>query len=209
MEFVQQKTDTEHIKTADNMHKGSGVEDSNISIKNASIGVLYKKRVFWLVLLVFGNVFSGAGIAYFEEIITSYVALVFFLPLLIDSGGNAGSQSATLMVRALATGDVKPNDWGKMLGREVFVALGLGLSMAAAVYLLGLYRGGYEIAMVVGLSMIAIVLIGSLIGTILPFSLHKLNLDPASASAPMITSIADISGVLIYFAIASAVLEIG
>ena len=209
MEFVQQKTDTEHIKTADNMHKGSGVEDSNISIKNASIGVLYKKRVFWLVLLVFGNVFSGAGIAYFEEIITSYVALVFFLPLLIDSGGNAGSQSATLMVRALATGDVKPNDWGKMLGREVFVALGLGLSMAAAVYLLGLYRGGYEIAMVVGLSMIAIVLIGSLIGTILPFSLHKLNLDPASASAPMITSIADISGVLIYIAIASAVLEIG
>lgn len=209
MEFVQQKTDTEHIKTADNMHKGSGVEDSNISIKNASIGMLYKKRVFWLVLLVFGNVFSGAGIAYFEEIITSYVALVFFLPLLIDSGGNAGSQSATLMVRALATGDIKPNDWGKMLGREVFVALGLGLSMAAAVYLLGLYRGGYEIAVVVGLSMIAIVLIGSLIGTILPFGLHKLNLDPASASAPMITSIADISGVLIYFAIASAVLEIG
>jgi magnesium transporter len=209
MEFVQQKTDTEHIETSDNMHKGSGVEDISISIKNASIGVLYKKRVFWLVLLVFGNVFSGAGIAYFEEIITSYVALVFFLPLLIDSGGNAGSQSATLMVRALATGDVKPNDWGKMLGREVFVALGLGLSMAAAVYLLGLYRGGYEIAMVVGLSMIAIVLIGSLIGTILPFGLHKLKLDPASASAPMITSIADISGVLIYFAIASAVLEIG
>ena len=209
MEFVQQKTDTEHIETSENMHKGSGVEDISISIKNASIGVLYKKRVFWLVLLVFGNVFSGAGIAYFEEIITSYVALVFFLPLLIDSGGNAGSQSATLMVRALATGDVKPNDWGKMLGREVFVALGLGLSMAAAVYLLGLYRGGYEIAMVVGLSMIAIVLIGSLIGTILPFGLHKLKLDPASASAPMITSIADISGVLIYFAIASAVLEIG
>lgn len=209
MEFVQQKTDTEHIKIAESMHKSSGVEDISISIKNASIGVLYKKRVFWLVLLVFGNIFSGAGIAYFEEIITSYVALVFFLPLLIDSGGNAGSQSATLMVRALATGEVKPNDWGKMLGREVFVALGLGLSMAAAVYFLGLYRGGYEIAMVVGLSMIAIVLIGSLIGTILPFGLHKLKLDPASASAPLITSIADISGVLIYFAIASAVLDIG
>ncbi|MDD9154987.1 magnesium transporter [Aliivibrio sp. S4TY2] len=209
MEFVQQKTHTEHAQKNDNLHHEGHISNLETSIKNASISVLYKKRVFWLVLLVFGNVFSGAGIAYFEEIITSYVALVFFLPLLIDSGGNAGSQSATLMVRALATGDVKPNDWGKMLGREVFVALGLGLSMAAAVYLLGLYRGGYEIAMVVGLSMIAIVLIGSLIGTILPFGLHKLNLDPASASAPMITSIADISGVLIYFAIASAVLEIG
>lgn len=209
MEFVQQKTDTEHINKNDHLHHEGNINNLESSIKNASISVLYKKRVFWLVLLVFGNIFSGAGIAYFEEIITSYVALVFFLPLLIDSGGNAGSQSATLMVRALATGEVKPNDWGKMLGREVFVALGLGLSMAAAVYLLGLYRGGYEIAMVVGLSMIAIVLIGSLIGTILPFGLHKLKLDPASASAPLITSIADISGVLIYFAIASAVLDIG
>lgn len=209
MELVQQKNHTEHIDTIESAHKGVHIEITGISIKNASIGLLYKKRVFWLVLLVFGNVFSGAGIAYFEEIITSYVALVFFLPLLIDSGGNAGSQSATLMVRALATGDVKPNDWAKMLGREVFVALGLGLSMAAAVYLLGLYRGGYDIAMVVGLSMIAIVLIGSLIGTVLPFGLHKLKLDPASASAPLITSIADISGVLIYFAIASALLDIG
>ena len=209
MEFVQQKTDTENINKNDHLQHEGNISNLESSIKNASISVLYKKRVFWLVLLVFGNIFSGAGIAYFEEIITSYVALVFFLPLLIDSGGNAGSQSATLMVRALATGEVKPNDWGKMLGREVFVALGLGLSMAAAVYLLGLYRGGYEIAMVVGLSMIAIVLIGSLIGTILPFGLHKLKLDPASASAPLITSIADISGVLIYFAIASAVLDIG
>lgn len=209
MEFVQQKTDTENINKNDHFQHEGNVSNLESSIKNASISVLYKKRVFWLVLLVFGNIFSGAGIAYFEEIITSYVALVFFLPLLIDSGGNAGSQSATLMVRALATGEVKPNDWGKMLGREVFVALGLGLSMAAAVYLLGLYRGGYEIAMVVGLSMIAIVLIGSLIGTVLPFGLHKLKLDPASASAPLITSIADISGVLIYFAIASAVLDIG
>ncbi|MUK71096.1 magnesium transporter [Aliivibrio fischeri] len=208
MEFVQ-KNSTPNTDTSKMMHKEAHIENLGISIKNASIGLLYKKRVFWLVILVFGNIFSGAGIAYFEEIITSYVALVFFLPLLIDSGGNAGSQSATLMVRALATGDVNPNDWGRMLAREVFVALGLGLSMAIAVYFLGLYRGGYEIAMVVGISMIAIVLIGSLVGTALPFVLHKLNLDPASASAPMITSIADISGVLIYFAIASAILDIG
>ncbi|MCE7566635.1 magnesium transporter [Aliivibrio fischeri] len=208
MEFVQ-KNLTSHTDTSKMMHKETHAENLGISIKNASIGLLYKKRVFWLVILVFGNIFSGAGIAYFEEIITSYVALVFFLPLLIDSGGNAGSQSATLMVRALATGDVHPNDWGRMLAREVFVALGLGFSMAIAVYFLGLYRGGYEIAMVVGISMVAIVLIGSLVGTVLPFVLHKLNLDPASASAPMITSIADISGVLIYFAIASALLDIG
>lgn len=98
--------------------------------------VYFIKSVFFLAryFSFWKYFFSGAGIAYFEEIITSYVALVFFLPLLIDSGGNAGSQSATLMVRALATGDVHPNDWGRMLAREMFVALGLGFSMAIAVY---------------------------------------------------------------------------
>ncbi|MGF1886171.1 magnesium transporter [Photobacterium profundum] len=196
-------------EVTEDIHKGASIDTLSVSIKDASISMLYKKRVFWLVLLVFGNLFSGAGIAYFEDIITSYIALVFFLPLLIDSGGNAGSQSSTLMVRALAVGDVAPKDWAKMLGREVFVALALGLSMAVAVFFLGAYRGGYEIAMVVALSMIVIVLIGSLIGTVLPFGLHKMKLDPASASAPMITSIADITGVMIYFAIASSLLDIG
>ncbi len=196
-------------EATEDMHKGANIGKLTTSLKDASAALLYKKRVVWLVLLVFGNIFSGAGIAHFEDIITSYVALVFFLPLLIDSGGNAGSQSATLMVRALATGDVELKDWSKMLGREVFVSMALGLSMAAAVYMLGFYRGGPEIALVVGISMIVIVMVGSLVGTMLPFILHHLKLDPASASAPMITSIADISGVLIYFAIASSVLSLG
>ncbi|WP_087016804.1 magnesium transporter [Thaumasiovibrio subtropicus] len=195
-------------EATEDMHKAANIGKLTTSLKDASAALLYKKRVVWLVLLVFGNIFSGAGIAHFEDVITSYVALVFFLPLLIDSGGNAGSQSATLMVRALATGEVELKDWSKMLGREVFVSMGLGLSMAAAVYSLGFYRGGPEIALVVGVSMIAIVMVGSLVGTMLPFVLHHLKLDPASASAPMITSIADISGVLIYFAIASSMLSL-
>ncbi|WP_413113284.1 magnesium transporter [Thaumasiovibrio sp. DFM-14] len=196
-------------EATEDMHKSANIGKLTTSLKDASATLLYKKRVVWLVLLVFGNIFSGAGIAHFEDIITSYVALVFFLPLLIDSGGNAGSQSATLMVRALATGEVELKDWSKMLSREVFTSLALGLSMAAAVYGLGLYRGGADVAMVVGISMVIIVMVGSLVGTMLPFILHRLNLDPASASAPMITSIADISGVLIYLAIASALLNIG
>ncbi|NAZ35209.1 magnesium transporter [Rubellimicrobium sp. CFH 75288] len=178
------------------------------SILTASIGLLYRKRVFWLVLLVFGNIFSGAGIAYFEDTIAAYVALVFFLPLLIDSGGNAGSQSATLMVRALATGDVRTRDWGRMLGREILVAGLLGLTMAVAVSFLGILRGGPDIALVVALTMVIIVLMGSVVGMSLPFLLHRFGRDPATASAPLITSIADGLGVLIYFGMATALLDL-
>ncbi|MGY6531831.1 magnesium transporter, partial [Glycocaulis sp.] len=174
----------------------------------ASTFVLYRMRIVWLVLLVFGNIFSGAGIAYFEDTIMAYVALVFFLPLLIDSGGNAGSQAATLMVRGLAVGDVKLSDWGRMIGRESFVALLLGITMAIAVSAIGIVRGGPEVALVVSLSMVVIVLVGSVIGMSLPFILSRMKLDPAAASAPLITSIADAAGVLIYFSIATALLDL-
>ncbi|KDE39893.1 Mg/Co/Ni transporter MgtE [Nitrincola lacisaponensis] len=177
-------------------------------LKEASIRLLYKKRVFWLVLLVFGNIFSGAGIAYFEETIEAYIALVFFLPLLVDSGGNAGSQSATLMVRALATGEIIMKDWAGMLGRELAVAGLLGATMAAAVSLLGIWRGGMEIALVVALTMQLVVVVGSVIGMSLPFLLSKLKFDPATASAPLITSIADACGVIIYFSVATMILDI-
>jgi len=175
------------------------------NLRDASVFLLYRARIVWLVVLVFGNIFSGAGIAHFEDTIAAYVALVFFLPLLIDSGGNAGSQSATLMVRSLATGDVKLTDWGQMIGREVLVALLLGLTMAAAVSLIGFLRAP-EIVLVVALSMVLIVVVGSVIGMTMPFVLTRLRLDPATASAPLITSIADATGVLIYFTIATLLL---
>ncbi len=173
--------------------KTSAVAGLGTSMLTASVGLLYRKRVAWLVVLVFGNIFAGAGIAYFEETIEAYIALVFFLPLLVDSGGNAGSQSATLMVRALSTGDVRLRDWSRMLG----------LTMALAVSGIGLFRGGPDIAVVVSLTMVLIVLVGSLIGMSLPFLLSKFKLDPAAASAPLITSLADAIGVVIYFAMAT------
>ena len=193
-------------ETTDDFHRVGTVTNLATNLSDATVFMLYRARIVWLVLLVFGNIFSGAGIAYFEDTIEAYVALVFFLPLLIDSGGNAGSQSATLMVRALATGDVKLTDWGSMIGREVMVALGLGLTMALAVSFIGVFRGGPEIAMVVASSMVLIVIVGSIIGMSLPFILSRFNLDPATASAPLVTSIADASGVLIYFFIATTFL---
>ncbi|MDY7218427.1 magnesium transporter [Denitrificimonas sp. JX-1] len=193
-------------EATDDIHKSAGVSTIIGSIKGASIGLLYRKRVFWLVLLVFGNLFSGAGIAHFEDIIAANIVLVFFLPLLVDSGGNAGSQSATLMVRALATGEVVMRDWLYLIGREALVALALGCTMAAAVSILGYIRGDSTVALVLALSMVSIVMIGCMIGMSLPFILSKFNLDPASASAPLITSVCDATGVVIYLFIASLLL---
>ncbi len=173
------------------------------NLQTASVLTLYRKRIMWLIILVFMNIFSGAGIAFFEDTIESNIALVFFLPLLVDSGGNAGSQAATLMIRSIATGDTRLRDWFKLFTKEIFVAFLLGLTMALAVSSIGLFRGGPEIALVVSLTMVLIVMVGSLIGMSLPFIFSKFKLDPATASAPLITSICDIVGVLIYFSIAT------
>ena len=182
-------------------------ELSGIDMRDTSILLMVRKRLPWLLILVFVNIISGAGIAHFESTIQAVVALVFFLPLLIDSGGNAGSQSSTLMVRALATGQAKMSDWLYLLTKEVLVASILGLGMGLAASVLGFWRGGPEIALIVSLTMACIVVFGSLVGMSLPFLLNKLKLDPATASAPLITSLADIGGILIYFNIATYFLK--
>jgi magnesium transporter len=189
-------------EATEDFHKFGSIQDAVFNPLKASVMFLYQKRILWLFILVFMNVFSGAALSVFEHTIESLVALVFFLPLLIGSGGNAGAQSATLIIRALATGDVEPKDWFRLVGKEVLVAMLLGITMALAVSLVASLRAP-EIIVVVGLSMVCIVLVGSVIGLLLPFIFTRFKLDPATASAPLITSIADISGVLIYFSIAN------
>jgi len=179
------------------------------NLKEASVWLLYRRRIIWLVLLVIMSISSGTGIAFFENMIVGVPVLVFFLTLLLGSGGNSGSQSATLMVRALATGDVRMKDWGKMLGKEMLVSSALGGVMAAAAAVLGIFRGreiALKLALIVALSMFMIVIAGSLIGMCLPFVLQKLKRDPAMASAPLVACISDTVGVLIYFSVAAAVL---
>lgn len=193
-------------ETTEDFQKIATVRPFSQSVREAGMGILYTKRIFWLALLVFGNLFSGAGIAFFEDMILAYVSLVFFLPLLIDSGGNAGSQSATLMVRALATGDVALKDWQNLILRELAIAMALGATMALIVSPVGVLRGGPDIALVVGVTMLLVVIVGSLVGMSLPFLLSRLRLDPATASAPLVTTISDVVGVLVYFSIATAVL---
>lgn len=181
-------------------------EDFDVSIKQAGVFTLYKKRISWLFILVFVNIFSGAVIGAFQTIITEYVALIFFLPLLIDSAGNAGSQSSTLIIRSLATGDVKKSDWFFMLIKEIFISVSLGVTMSMAVALIAIFRGGFIIAIVVSTAMILVVLIGSLIGLCLPFILTKLKMDPAASSVPLVASLCDISGTAVYLSLASFIL---
>lgn len=200
-------TDVQDLREAIQLLRIGGVTPAgpglSTSLLRAPLSLLYRKRITWLIVLVVANVFSGAGIMAFEDLIASNAVLVVFLPLLIDSGGNAGSQAATLTIRSLATGDVQLRDWARLLGREAAVGAMLGASMALVVSLLGLIRGGPELALIVAVSMTACVLAGSLIGAVLPFALQRLRFDPATASAPLVTSMCDALGVVIYFSVSS------
>ncbi len=195
--------DVAESEATEDIHRIGSVNALTVSLREASYKLLVLKRLPWLLVLVLVNILSGAGIAYFEDVIMAHIALVFFLPLLIASSGNAGSQSATLMIRSISTGDVVLRDWFYLLRKEIIVSIFLGILMGVAVSLVGYAKAGVDIAFVVAFTMIAVVVVGSLMGMSLPFLLQKFNFDPATASAPLVTSLADISGVLIYFSIAS------
>ena len=193
-------------ESTEDFHKLGSVAPLPLSLMEAPPSLLYRKRVGWLVILVLVNIISGGAIAIYEAAIEAVVALVFFLPLVIASGGNAGAQSATLMVRALATGDVHAKDWLRLWGKEFSVSAALGLTMGAAVWWAGAWLGGSDVGTAIALAMLLVVLFGSMLGMIMPFLLARLNLDPATASAPLITSIADVVGILIYFSVALVIL---
>jgi len=194
--------DVAEEESTEDFHKFGSFHGAIINPLKASVSHLYKKRILWLSVLVFLNVFSGAAIANFENVIESMVSLVFFLPLLINSGGNSGSQSAALMIRSLAIGDVQLKDWGRLLGKDFMVSFLCGITMAACIALVTSIKFP-DIVVVVAITMVLIVIAGSLIGLLLPFIFTKLKFDPATASGPLITSIVDFCGVVIYFSIAT------
>ncbi len=192
--------------------KYSGLDTESVGadfitqLKTAPIRTIVRARVTWLLALLLMDVITGSIIQGFENTIAKYVVLVTFLPVLVDTAGNAGSQSATLIIRALALGTVKIRDWIYMLGKELIVASVLGLIMGAGISIMGFVRGNAHIAKVVIVSMFVNVIIGSLIGVLLPFIFTKLKKDPATASTPLITTLADIIGTAVYLTIATLML---
>ena len=181
---VDDVLDVAEEEITEDFHKAAAVRPLKSGYREAGVWPLYRKRIGWLVILILINLVSSTVISIYEDVLASAMVLTFFIPLLIASGGNVGSQSATLMIRALATGDVKLTQWFRVLSKELLVGLAIGATMGLAGGLLGLFQGGYQIGVVVGLAMVAVVLVSNIMGVALPFVLLRVGLDPAVASSP-------------------------
>jgi len=177
---------------------------------------MVRKRASWLVILFVGEMLTATAMGFFEDEIAKAVVLALFVPLIISSGGNSGSQAATLIVRALALGEVKLRDWWMVMRREFISGLLLGAILGAiGMARIGLWSAFSDvygphwplIALTVGLSLVGIVLWGSLSGSMLPFLLKRLGLDPATSSAPFVATLVDVTGLVIYFSVAFVILR--
>lgn len=200
--------DVAEEEATEDIQKGAAVTPLETRYSVASPSQLFRKRIGWLLVLIFVNLISAGVIARYEVFMVEFIALALFMPLVIASGGNCGAQSATLMVRAIATGDLELSDWLAAVGKELFVGALLGGAMAVIAGAVGqLYGGDSKIALIVGLSMVSIVFVANSFGALLPFALSRLKVDPAAASSPLITSVMDVLGLIIYFSIAAVVLQ--
>ncbi|MGU3503009.1 magnesium transporter [Mycobacterium sp. C31M] len=198
---------TEEEATEDAERQG-GSEPLEVPYLRASPWLLWKKRIGWLLLLFIAEAYTGTVLRHFEEEMEAVVALAFFIPLLIGTGGNTGTQITTTLVRAMATGQVRLRDVPAVLAKEMSTGMMIALTMALAALIRAWMLGvGPEITLTVCLTVAAIVLWSSFVASILPPVLKKLRVDPAVVSAPMIATIVDGTGLIIYFMIAHATLS--
>ena len=177
---------------------------------------MIRKRAGWLAALFLGEMLTATAMGQYETEIARAVVLALFVPLIISSGGNSGSQATTLVIRAMALGEVRLQDWWRVIRREVFTGLGLGIILATiGLIRILLWQGLFDaygehyflVAVTVASSLVGVVLWGAVAGSILPFILRALNFDPASASAPFVATLVDVTGLVIYFSIAAFVLR--
>ncbi len=177
---------------------------------------MIKKRAGWLAALFIGETLTATAMGYFQEEIAHAVVLALFVPLVISSGGNSGSQATTLVIRAMALGEVRLRDWWLVVRREFISGLGLGLILAAIgtarilIWQVLFHTYGPHhllIALTVASSLVGVVLWGTLVGSMLPFLLRRLGADPASASAPFVATLVDVTGLIIYFTAAKIILQ--
>ncbi len=205
---VMEEEQTEDITKISAIHPTPVGLELITRIKEVPLIKLYKSRITWLIVLLLMDLLTGGIIQRFQETIAKYVVLVTFLPVLVDTAGNAGSQSATLVIRAMALKTIEMKDWIYLVLREFALAFLLGITMGIGISFMGIIRGGgIKIASVVVSAMILNVIVGCLIGILLPFLFTKFKKDPATASTPLITTIADIVGTGIYLGIATIFLR--
>lgn len=207
--------DVSQEEATEDIQKLGGQEALDAPYPQVPLPEMIKKRAGWLMLLFVGEMFTATAMQQFEGEIEKAVVLALFIPLIISSGGNSGSQATTLIIRSLALRELRLSDWRRVMGREILTGVSLGgiLAVIGMVRILlwpnraTAYTEHYVlVALTVGLSLIGVVLFGSVVGAMLPFLLRSLKLDPASASAPFVATLVDVTGLVIYFSVARMLL---
>lgn len=207
---LAKKEDTEDIQ------KIGGVEAFEEPYMDVSVWKMIGKRAPWLVILFFGELLTASAMTFFEHEIAKAVILALFIPLIVSSGGNSGSQAATLIIRAMALGEVTIHDWFRILRRELISGASLGLMLGLLGFLritlwalIGNVYGDHwlAVAFTIGFSLSGVVLWGTVMGSMLPLLLKRLGADPATSSAPFIATLVDVTGLVIYFTVAAMILS--
>ena len=212
---VDDIVDVVQEEATEDAQKFGGMQALDLPYLQSSRREMIKKRVTWLAVLLVGGMLTTSVLGMFEHQMAHATLLALFMPLVISSGGNAGSQASTLVIRAMALGEVRPGDIWVVLRRELVTGIALGVILAGLGWLrvvvwgvTGAYGEHYVLlGITIGLSLTGSVIIGTMAGSALPFLLRRLGADPASASAPFVATLSDVTGLLIYFTIANLVLS--
>ena len=203
-------------EATEDIQKIGGMETLDAPYMKTPLLQLIKKRAGWLAILFIGEMFTATAMGYFEVELARAVVLALFLPLIISSGGNSGSQASTLIIRAMALGEIRVRDWWRVLGRELIAGICLGVILGTIGFIRIILWPSKEqlygphwmaVGFTIFTSVIGVVLWGTLSGSMLPFVLKKLGFDPASASAPLVATLVDVTGLVIYFTMASIILK--
>jgi magnesium transporter len=214
---VDDVLDLEEEKNTKEMQRFGGLESLEYPYVKTSFFSLIRKRAGWLIVLFLGEMLTATAMGYFDKEISKAVVLALFVPLIISSGGNSGSQAATLIIRAMALRELSFRDWWFVMRREILSGLTLGIILGAIGFLritawqnLHWYEYGphwVKLAITIFFSLIGIVMWGTLSGSMIPMVLKRFKLDPAASSAPFVATLVDVTGLIIYFSIAAIVLR--
>ncbi len=213
---VDDMLDVSEAEATEDIQKLGGSEALDEPYTTIALSRMVKKRASWLVVLFLGEMLTATAMSYFEDEIAKAVVLALFVPLVISSGGNAGSQAASLVIRALALGEFRLREWWRVMRRELAAGTLLGLLLGSIGFLrIAIWSRFSDIygphwalvGVTVGCSLVGVVLWGSLIGSMLPLGLKRLGFDPATSSAPFVATLVDVTGLIIYFSVAFVVLH--
>jgi magnesium transporter len=195
-------------EATEDIYRLGAVESPDLVYSKSNVWELWSARVRWLVIMIIAGSLSVNILAGFESVLEAVTALAFYITVLVGTGGNTGNQAATMIIRALATHDVGPGDWWKILRKELGVGLLLSLTLAALISVKVLIDGNHQLLLVVGISLGLVVLLANIVAAMLPLILRRLRLDPALISNPLITTSIDVIGVLTYLSIARWLLNL-